>query len=85
MLWRYRPDLTLTMADTWPTGLLLTTGLDPRSTVLKDRYEEIIKAHVTEDPQNVPPAIIARQSADDPETLLSSPVWCALHRSRRPW
>jgi hypothetical protein len=85
VLRQYRPDLTLTMADTWPTGLLLVTGLNPESPVLKDRYDEIIEKYVTEDPQDVPPAIFAREGAVDPETLLRSPVWGALRRSRRPW
>lgn len=85
VLRQYRPDLTLTLVDTRPTGLLLVTGLDPESRVLNDRYDEIVEKYVTDDPQDVPPAILSREGAVAPETLLRSPVWAALRRSRRPW
>jgi hypothetical protein len=37
----YRPDLEIAVADVAPTGLGIIKGLDPSSTVLRDRYEEI--------------------------------------------
>lgn len=85
VLRQYRPELILTLVDTWPTGLLLVTGLDPGSRVLKDRYDEIVEKYVTDDPQDVPSSVLSRDGAVAPETLLGSPVWGALRRSRRPW
>lgn len=82
---QYRPDLTLSLVDTEPTGLLLVTGLDPGSPVLTDRYDEIIEKYVVNDPRDVPPAILGREGALAPESLLGSPVWGALRRGRRPW
>jgi hypothetical protein len=38
---RYRPDLTITVVKIAPTGLALVTGLQPKSRVLFDRYEEL--------------------------------------------
>ena len=38
----YRPDLQLLALDTEPAGLLLVCGLDPKNTVLKEKYKELI-------------------------------------------
>jgi hypothetical protein len=40
-----RPDLHLTMFDASPTGLVAITNLDPASTVLYDRYFDIVKEY----------------------------------------
>ena len=85
VLRRYRPDLTLLLVDTAPTGLLMVLGLDPASTVLRDNYDAIIAEYVVPDPQNVPESILRRDGAVDPAALLASPVWGALRRGRRPW
>ena len=45
ILREYRTDLTLSYLDAAPTGLLCVTGLDPSSTVLRDRYDEIINKY----------------------------------------
>jgi hypothetical protein len=42
VLRRYRPDLSIATADAPPTGLGIITNLDPTSTVLVDRYDEIV-------------------------------------------
>jgi len=39
----FRPDLTVTTLAARPTGLGVVTGLDPGSTVLHDRYDEIVR------------------------------------------
>lgn len=39
---RYRPDLRLTVLDAPGSGLLLIGNLDPASTVLRERYAEIV-------------------------------------------
>jgi hypothetical protein len=42
ILRRYRPDLQVHLVDCAPTGLVCVTGLDPASTVLSDRYLDIV-------------------------------------------
>ncbi|GMA24913.1 hypothetical protein GCM10025864_26720 [Luteimicrobium album] len=81
----YRPDLTILVADTNPTGLLLVTGLDPASTVLEDKYDEIVARYVKDDPQDVPDDVLRRAGALDPATLLRSPLWGCLHRGHLPF
>ena len=39
----WRPDLGVAVADWGPTGLGVVRGLDRRSTVLADRYDEIVE------------------------------------------
>jgi len=38
---KYRPDLTVRVVPARPSGLAVVTHLDPNSTVLRDRTEEI--------------------------------------------
>ena len=38
----HRPDLCLDVLDCMPTGLVIVSGLDPASTVLRDRYDQIV-------------------------------------------
>jgi len=40
---KYRPDLSLILLDTRPTGLLLITGLDSKNTILWDQYNTIVE------------------------------------------
>ena len=42
ILERYRPDLRVVCVDCMPTGLVCVSNLDPTSTVLRDRYCEIV-------------------------------------------
>ncbi|MCB6178022.1 class I SAM-dependent methyltransferase [Rhodobacter sp. Har01] len=42
ILRQYRPDLKITALSCRPTGLILISGLDPKSTVLKRNYEKIV-------------------------------------------
>jgi len=81
----YRPDLTVLVADTHPTGLLLVTGLDPSSTVLDAAYDEIVARYVKDDPQDVPDDVLRRVGALDPVKLLRSPLWGCLHRGHLPF
>lgn len=45
ILRRVRPDLEMHVFDCPPTGLVLITNLDPASTVLSERYFELVKEH----------------------------------------
>lgn len=42
ILRKYRPDLRIHVLDAPSTGLVLVTGLDPFSTLLRDRYQDIV-------------------------------------------
>lgn len=39
---QYRPELSITITDSTPTGLVLITGLDPANDALSANYEKII-------------------------------------------
>jgi hypothetical protein len=82
VLQRFRPDLLCLRVGTQPTGLLLVTGLDPGSTVLTERYDEIVAEYVRADPQDVPDDILTRVAAQPPARVLDSPVWSALRAAR---
>jgi hypothetical protein len=43
---RYRPDLTVTVADSPPTGIGVIMGLDPSSLALDDRYSELCDNYI---------------------------------------
>ena len=66
-----RPDLTLTLVNTMPTGLLMISGLDSKNTVLTDQYDDIIESTVKPDPQDVPAEILERHGVITPEEALS--------------
>lgn len=75
VLERYRPDLVVVALDTSPTGLLLVAGLDPQSTVLSEKYDEIEAEFATPDPQDVPAQIRSRATAADPEKVVQEPLF----------
>jgi Methyltransferase domain len=78
----HRPDLICLRIDTQPTGLGMVLGLDSGNATLRDRYDDIVAAVVVSDPQEVPPAVLGRNGALDPEAVLSSSVWPLLRRAR---
>jgi hypothetical protein len=43
---KYRPDLAIGCVATAPTGLGVISRLDPNSTVLQDRFDEIVAEHM---------------------------------------
>jgi hypothetical protein len=83
VLAEHRPDLICLRVDTEPTGLGVILGLDPESTVLRDRYDDIVAQIVSPDPQDVPDEILRRAGVVDPAALLGSSVWQLLRDSRR--
>jgi hypothetical protein len=82
VLREYRPDLTLVLLDTTPTGVLVVLGADPSSTVLRDNYDRIEPGLTAPDPQDVPRAVLERAGAIPGETLLNARFWPNLVRSR---
>jgi hypothetical protein len=82
VLERFRPDLVVVPVDTGGTGMLVVVGLDPRSTVLSDRYDEIVAEYATPDPQQVPDDVLTRKHAAQPAALLASSVWTDLVAAR---
>lgn len=56
-----RPDLHLLCLDAFPTGLLLIAGLNSESSVLQDKYDELITSFSPQ--EQVPPHVIARTQA----------------------
>ncbi|MFF3332359.1 class I SAM-dependent methyltransferase [Streptomyces sp. NPDC002888] len=82
ILARHRPDLVTVLVDTQPTGQLVVFGADPRNTVLRDRYDEIVAEYDVPDPQKVPEAILERAGAVRPQTLLEAGLWRPLVRAR---
>ena len=43
ILRKFRPDLRIVMFNAAPTGLVAVTGLDPSSTLLRDRYFSLVE------------------------------------------
>ncbi|KQS56095.1 hypothetical protein ASG17_08645 [Brevundimonas sp. Leaf363] len=63
-----RPDLTLTYLDTHPTGLLLITGLDPKTAVLWGLYNRLLKGGPT---REAPPVEFVERGIARPSTAES--------------
>jgi hypothetical protein len=82
ILGRHRPDLVCLRVDTEPTGLLLVLRLDPQSSMLDDRYDDIIRTVVAPDPQRLSPEVVERHGALDPEAVLSASFWSVLRAAR---
>ena len=49
ILQKWRPDLTVTVLDCQPTGLVCISGLDPKSRVLAENYDRIVADFVDTD------------------------------------
>jgi hypothetical protein len=82
VLANYRPDLLLLSLDTDPTGVLVVLGADRESEVLQDRYDEIVAAYVSPDPQRVPEVVLRREAAIEPASIAHSGIWTDLRRAR---
>ncbi len=82
VLARHRPDLTCLRVDAEPTGLGIVLGLDPLSNGLREHYDAIVAEAVVPDPQQVPPDVLARAGALDPERVLAAKAWPLLRAAR---
>ena len=61
----YRPDLICISVDTYPSGLLLVFGADCASTILTEKYNEIVKRFAKI--STVPADILNRKNAFHPK------------------
>jgi hypothetical protein len=84
VLKRYRPDLTLTVVATDPTGTLMVTNLDPNNRSLAGSFEDITRDYVQPDPQPVPRQVLERRGAVAPAKVLASALWDELRAGRTP-
>lgn len=66
VLHKYRPDLQLIPIDCMPTGLLIVSNLDPSSNVLREHYDEIIRAPDNAADRAPPPEVLTRHNALQP-------------------
>jgi hypothetical protein len=82
ILARHRRDLICLRVDTEPTGLLLVLGLDPSSSVLDERFDEIVLEAVRPDPQRLPADVLERRDAIGPEDALAASFWSFLRDAR---
>jgi hypothetical protein len=48
ILKEYRPDLTVTVYDCAPTGLVVVSGLDPSNRVLQSSYDDIVARYAVD-------------------------------------
>jgi hypothetical protein len=65
ILQTHRPDLCQLLLDVTPSGLLLITGLDPASTILRDKTQEILSAF--QSVEVIPEAVVSRRGAVVPD------------------
>ena len=77
-----RPDLSLVMVDTQPTGLLIVLGLDPDDRQLTQDLDEIVRIQIAPDPQVIPSEVLERSGALAPEAALALPVWNEIREGR---
>jgi hypothetical protein len=82
VLERERPDLICVRVATEPTGVLLVLGLDPSSSVLDERYDELVREAVRPDPQPVPKDVLERRRVVPPDTVLAASFWALLRDLR---
>jgi methyltransferase family protein len=82
VLRQYRPDLTVILLDTTPTGVMVVFGADPTNTVLRDNYGAIEKELITPDPQPVPAEVLERREAIPAEAVLDAAWWPQLISAR---
>lgn len=79
MLVRQRPDLQLSFLDTAPSGMLMITGVAPKSRVLWEIFDPLARQLMTTAQEPPPAAVLERHGALSPDvatlaTLLGSRV-----------
>lgn len=69
---KYRPDLQLIPINCGPTGVLVVMNLDPHSTVLSARYEEILADPANDNAVLPPQTVIDRVDVAEPVAALDA-------------
>jgi predicted O-methyltransferase YrrM len=80
---RYRPDVTVIEVATEGSGVAVALFPDARREGVLEGYDEWLASALKDDPQDVPPEVLERRGAVDPEWLLSFPGWAQLPELRR--
>lgn len=70
-----RPDLVVLDVNTGGTGVGLILLPDPTSSVLAERYDDLVPDLVSPDPQDVPDEVLHRTRAIDPGAVIESDIW----------
>jgi hypothetical protein len=70
ILRQWRPDLSVALVDTQPTGVMVVYGLDPTSAVLPEAQDEIASCYPLHDVP-VPESVLTREAAVSAETALA--------------
>ena len=65
----HRPDLTVFLVDTWPTGTMVVHNLDPSDTVLPFCYQQLLDKY--QSIEDVPQDILGRSQAVSPQYVLN--------------
>lgn len=79
---QYRPDLTVIEVATEGSGTAVVLFPDARQDGVMDGYDAWLASAMKDDPQDVPPEVMSRANAVDPEWLLNFPVWTQLSELR---
>ena len=69
ILRKFRPDLTLSVLDTHPSGLLIVSGLNARETRLTEHYNQIVRYSASLKLAEYEQEIIQRQHALNPPSF----------------
>ncbi len=80
---RLRPDLLVVEVATKGSGVAVVLLPDSRRGGVLPGYDEWLNDALREDPQDVPPEVIGRSGAVDPQWLLSLGGWAQVPRLRR--
>jgi predicted O-methyltransferase YrrM len=78
-----RPDLVVIEVATTGSGTAMVLFPDAGQNGVLPGYDEWVTGALTEDPQEVPPVLLDRSRAVDPEWLLGFPGWQKLPGLRR--
>jgi len=70
ILREWRPDLTLTLVDVEPTGVLVIQGLDSTNTTLSENYGKLFNTWARETPKDE--SVISRSDAMSPNDALTA-------------
>jgi hypothetical protein len=77
------PEVVVLEVDTTPTGVVVVLTPDASRDGVLPGYDDWLDVALAPDPQDVPPEVLHRTRALDPQRLLDSPGWRRLQSLRR--